>query len=369
MKAIAVSPKKKSVDLINVPEPEISGTNKVKLEIIETGICGTDREICRFEYGTPPDGSDYLIIGHETLGRVVEIGSGVKNFRVGDLAVPTVRRGCPQNCVSCANDESDMCFTGDFKERGIKELHGFMSQRIVEEESNLVKMPQELLPFGVLLEPLTITEKALIQLDSIQRRLRWECAVMGGKTHYGCRKALVLGAGPVGILSALAFANRGFHTWVYSRIHEGSPVPKILEKAGIKMISSTDYDAKRLVSKMGEFDLILEATGASQMAFEMLETLGTNGIYFLTGVPGRKHPFNFNGAEAMRNLVLKNQVLIGTVNASRKAFENGIVDLMGFEKKFAGVAPSLITNRVTVENVIPFLQERKKGEIKTVLTF
>jgi len=369
MKAIAVKPSNKSINLIEIDEPSISASNDIKIKILDVGLCGTDREICGFEYGTPPKGDDYLVIGHESIGEVVEVGTSVTSFKVGDIVVPTVRRGCPENCVSCANNESDMCFTGNFTERGINGRHGFMAEYIIEEEKNLIRIPTEIRSYGVLLEPLTITEKALIQLDSIQRRLRWECVLKKGTYHYGCRRALVLGAGPVGILAALAFANRGFHTSIFSRVKEGSPLPALLKKAGVYILPASEYDAEKIATTVGEFDLVYEATGASQMAFEMIRTLGINGIYFFTGVPGRKHPFEFDASSAMRQLVLKNQILIGTVNANRTAFENGVTDLIDFEKKFPGVATSLITKRVKPEEVIPYLHERKAGEIKTVLSF
>src|SRR5262249_6989053 len=129
MKAIAVSPNKKEVGIIELAEPEISSPNQVKLRMLEAGVCGTDKENCSFEYGTAPAGSDQLVIGHESLGEVIEIGSRVKRVKPGDLVVPMVRRPClHDDCVACRSDRQDFCFTGDFKERGIKEQHGFMAQ-------------------------------------------------------------------------------------------------------------------------------------------------------------------------------------------------------------------------------------------------
>src|SRR5260221_10317721 len=110
MKAVAVFPKLKEVRLIDHPEPKITQPSQVKLKMINVGVCGTDREIWSFEYGTPPVGSDYLITGHESVGEIVEIGSGVTDLKIGDVVVPTVRRGCPENCISCANMQADFCF-------------------------------------------------------------------------------------------------------------------------------------------------------------------------------------------------------------------------------------------------------------------
>src|SRR3989442_958956 len=160
MKAIAVFPGKREIRLVDHPEPKISKPSDVKLRILEVGICGTDKEICAFEYGTPPDGSDYLVIGHESLGEVVEVGSRVSRVKIGDLVVPMVRRPCPHDtCLACRSGRQDFCYTGDFTERGIKMQHGFMTEFIVDDEHYMNVVPRELRDVAVLVEPLTIAEK------------------------------------------------------------------------------------------------------------------------------------------------------------------------------------------------------------------
>ena len=134
MRAVGVIPARREVALFGHAMPRVSAPTELKIRTIEVGICGTDREICSFAYGTPPDGSDYLVLGHEALGEVVEIGPGVTKFKPGDLVVPTVRRPCPHDyCPSCRDARQDFCFTGDFTERGIKQQHGFMAQFIVDD--------------------------------------------------------------------------------------------------------------------------------------------------------------------------------------------------------------------------------------------
>jgi threonine dehydrogenase-like Zn-dependent dehydrogenase len=171
MKAIAVTPGKKSVGIIDQPEPRISTPTDVKLRMLEAGVCGTDKEICAFEYGTPPNGSDQLVIGHESLGEVVEVGPKVTRVKIGDLVVPMVRRPCHHdNCMACRSGRQDFCFTGDFKERGIKEMHGFMAQYVVDDQIYMNPVPKDLRDAAVLVEPLTIAEKALIQVWDVQQR-------------------------------------------------------------------------------------------------------------------------------------------------------------------------------------------------------
>src|SRR2546425_9446729 len=164
MRAIAVPPGKKEVSIINRLEPEISSPFDVKLRMLEAGVCGTDKEICAFEYGTPPTGSEQLVIGHESLGEVVEVGPNVTRVKPGDLVVPMVRRPCPHDyCPACRSDRQDFCFTGDFRERGIKEAHGFMTEIVMDDEKYMNPVPKNLREVAVLVEPLTIAEKALAQ--------------------------------------------------------------------------------------------------------------------------------------------------------------------------------------------------------------
>ena len=368
MKAVAVTPGKRSVGIIDQPEPRISSPTDVKLRMIEAGVCGTDREICAFEYGTPPNGSDQLVIGHESLGEVVEVGPKVSRVKVGDLVVPMVRRPCHhEDCPACRTDRQDFCFTGDFKERGIKEMHGFMAQFVVDDEKYMNPVPKDLREVAVLVEPLTIAEKGLTQVWQVQQRLPWSCAATPGKAATHCHRAIVLGAGPVGLLGAMALVNYDFDTYVYSR--EPAPNPKsiVAESIGAHYISSKKLTPEMLPQHIGNIDLVYEATGASSLSFEMMKYLGTNGIFIFTGVPGRKGPIEVDTDLMMRNLVLKNQVVFGTVNAGRDAFENSIRDVGTFAKRWPEAVKSLITGRYPMEAYRDLLLGRPGG-IKNVIT-
>ncbi|HKY06816.1 MAG TPA: glucose 1-dehydrogenase, partial [Candidatus Binatia bacterium] len=328
MRAIAVTPSCRQIGIIDVPEPEILRPTDVKLRMIEAGVCGTDREICAFEYGTPPAGTAHLVIGHESLGEVVEVGAAVTRLRVGDLVVPMVRRPCPHDhCAACIGGRQDFCFTGDFTERGIKQRHGFMTQYVVDDEVYMNAVPPVLRDIAVLVEPLTIAEKALLQVWEMQRRLPWSCVKAPGQAQAHCHRAVVLGAGPVGLLGAMALVNHGFQTFVYAREPVPNPKADILQSIGAKYISAEHDSPADLAQNIGNVDLVYEATGASRLAFDMIEQLATNGIFVFTGVPGRKAPVEIDTDLMMRNLVLKNQVVFGTVNAGRDAFEASIRDL------------------------------------------
>lgn len=369
MQAIAVRPSRKELELIEIPRPVIESPTQVRVRILEVGVCGTDREICAFEYGTPPPGTEHLVIGHESLGEVIEVGTAVTRVRPGDLVVPMVRRPCGiDSCSSCAVDRQDFCFTGEFRERGIREQHGFMTEEIVEEEKWLNVLPPALRGTGVLVEPLTIAEKALLQIFQIQERLPWGCPHREGKRHGHCRRAVVLGAGPVGLLGAMALRANDFETIVYSREPAPSPKSAFARTIGAQYVSSEQVAPARLSEHVGTIDLVYEAAGASGAAFELMQALGANSTFVFTGVPGRKAPIPVDTDALMRSLVLRNQVVFGTVNAGRDAFEQAIRDLALFEARWPGVAASLITGRFPIERHRELLLGRASG-IKNLISF
>jgi threonine dehydrogenase-like Zn-dependent dehydrogenase len=369
MRAVAVVPGKREVRLVEEPEPSLGSPTDVKLRILEVGVCGTDREICSFEYGTPPAGSDHLVIGHESLGEVVEVGSQVTAVHVGDLVVPMVRRPCPHDyCRACRAGRQDFCFTGDFRERGIKERHGFMTDLVVDDVRYMNVVPKELRPIAVLVEPLTIAQKGMLQLRDLQERLPWECDHV---SHHGwghCHQAVVLGAGPVGLLGAMTFAAEGFDTFVYSAEPEDHWKADLVRSIGGQFVSAKTNTIEQLQQKVGNIDLAYEATGNSRVTFDLLRVLGPNGIFVMTGVPGHKGPAPIDTDGLMRSLVLKNQVILGTVNAGRDAFEGAIHDLGVFQKRWPDAVGKLITGRFPVDGYRDLLLGTPSG-VKNVISF
>jgi glucose 1-dehydrogenase len=369
MKAVAVFPTTRQVRLVEHDAPRIAAATQAKLRILDVGVCGTDREIAAFEYGTPPAGSDHLVIGHESLAQVVEVGDAVSAVKVGDLVVTMVRRPCSHlECMACQAGRQDFCFTGDYSERGIKNLHGFMTEMVVDDERYMHVVPPALRDVGILVEPLTIAEKALIQVNEVQQRLPWACGIDVGKRRQSCHRAVVLGAGPVGLLGAMALITAGFETAVYAREPVPNPKSQLCEAIGARYFASPDTSIEQLAATVGNVDLVYEATGASSVAFQMLRALGTNGVYVFTGVPGRKAPIEVDTDTIMRNLVLKNQVVFGTVNAGREAFSAAVRDLGAFVEQWPAAVRSLITSRQPVEAYRDLLVGPSQG-IKNVLTF
>jgi glucose 1-dehydrogenase len=357
MQALAVFPSKKSLQLVDIPQPKLRAATEMLLRVREVGLCGTDREISSFEYGTPPPGSDHLVLGHESLAEVVEVGREVRNFKSGDLVVAMVRRPCPHpECRPCRAGRPDFCVTGDYIERGIKGADGFLTNYVVDEEAYLVKVPRALADVAVLVEPLTVVAKAADQTRAIFARLPYDP---------GPQRGLVLGAGPIGLLGAMVLVADGFETVVYSRDTEESKQAELVRSVGAQYVSSPANPIESLAKSRGEFDVVLEAVGFAPLMLAANRTLKPNGVVALTGVPPEAATAEMNVGRALRNLVLRNEVVFGTVNASRRDHLSAIQHLEQFMILFPESVRQLITHRAPLDEV-PQLLTQKRG-IKNVV--
>jgi threonine dehydrogenase-like Zn-dependent dehydrogenase len=341
MLAVGVFPGTREVRLVDHPEPSIAYPRELKLRILDVGVCGTDRDICAFRFGTAPSGCDHFILGHECLAEVVDIGDGVTVARPGDLVVGVVRKPCDDAaCLPCRSERQDFCATGLYRERGIQDMHGFMTEYVVEEDPYVYHVPAELRAVGVLIEPLTIAEKAFIEFQAIDRRLSW---------RKDRRTAVVLGAGPVGLLGAMLFRAAGFDTWVYSRSRAPNPKAAIVDAIDARYVSSLEVPARDFVRAVGNVDVVYEAMGAAQSAFDVLTSLGANSVFVFTGVPSSEDPLMVDVHRWLLHMIVRNQVVVGTVNAGPDAFESAIRDLASFHARWPVALTSMITSRHPLE--------------------
>ncbi|HEU5023086.1 MAG TPA: glucose 1-dehydrogenase [Bryobacteraceae bacterium] len=338
MKGGAVFPGARKLGVVNdVPEPKLPSATGVRLRMLQVGICGTDREIASWMFGAAPEGFDYLVIGHEGLAEVIDAGPEVRGIEPGDLVIPTVRRPCADPaCIACRNDRADFCTTGAYTEHGIQRMHGFLTERVTDEARYMRKAPPAVRDVAVLVEPLTIAEKAFLQAEKVQTRLPWEKPAPN---------ALVLGAGPVGLLGAMALRLRGCAVTVYSREPETDVRAGIARAIGAKYASAKDETLTQMAKSVGNIDLIYEATGSPHVAFESLEALGSNGLLLLTGVPGAHAPEPLDLGSMMTRMTLRNQCLLATVNAGSDAFERAISDLTEICARWPDAVRGLITRR------------------------
>ena len=364
MKAIAVVPQSGNARLVDREEPSISSATEVKLQVIRVGICGTDREEFGGGRSKAPDGAAELVIGHEMMGRVVETGRGVKRVQPGDYAVFTVRRGCGE-CTSCAMLRPDMCRTGKYKERGIWGLDGYQAEYVVDDEHWIVRVPEELAGVGVLVEPLSVVEKAIDESVRVQFA-RLPSAPAKPAWLHG-RRCLVAGLGPIGLLAALVLRLRGAEVFGLDKVDENSARPQWLEHIGGRYVNGSQVPVDRIDESLGEMDLIVEAAGVAGLAFNLLDALAPNGICVLTGVPGEGRPIEIPGAELVRGLVLGNQLLFGSVNAAPDHFQMGVDDLYTAHLRWSGHAERLITHRHNYADFEAAFGRHPDDEIKSVI--
>lgn len=328
MAAIAVVPGRAgSIAVRRVARPsaaDLEGSG-VLVRVLEVGLCGTDLEIASAEFGTAPPGDDHLVIGHEGLGRVEAVGPDAPaGLAPGRLVVATVRR--PGRSVYDAIGRADLTTDDDVRERGINRLHGFLAEAYVEDAEHLVGLPESLLEVGVLLEPLSIVEKALRVADEVQARLRiWRP-----------ERAAVIGAGTIGLLTALVLRLRGVDVTVLSRRRPPTLPSELVEAIGGRYRSTEDVAVVEAARRHGPFDLILEASGHSPLAFEAADALGPNGVLVLASVTGGERTAEVPTDRINRAFVLQNKALVGTVNAAPEDFDAGVADLLLAERRQPG---------------------------------
>ena len=339
MRAIAVIPgQPDSIHLAELEKPLIGDIPRgrgVLVQVLQVGVDGTDKEINAAEYGQAPPGYEFLVVGHECLGRVLETGPNVSEFEPGDYVVPTVRR--PGASFYDQIGQYDMTTDDTYYERGINLRHGYLTELFVEDPEYLVKIPHGLRHVAVLLEPTSVIEKGIIQAYEAQRRLRiWRP-----------RRAAVLGAGTVGLLAALSLRMKGLEVTSFGKNDGTSRNVELLAQLGARYVSTADLSIKEAAARYGPFDLMFEATGYSPLVFEAMECLGKNGVLILASVTGGNRSIQVPADLINLGFVLGNKVVMGTVNANREYFEAGVYDLCRAELEFPGWLSKLLTHPVS----------------------
>ncbi len=364
MIAIAVVPGSPDMKLVERPEPAVSAPDEVKMRVVRVGICGTDREEAAGGRSLAPAGQADLVIGHEMMGHVVAVGTAVTRVRVGDFAVFTVRRGCGQ-CVPCGMNRSDMCNTGKHHERGIWGLDGYQTEYVVDKEQYAVRVPPELAAVGVLTEPLSVAEKAIDESVRVQVA-RLPDAPATPNWLFG-RRCLVAGLGPIGLLAALVLRLRGAYVYGLDIVDANSARPQWLATIGGQYIDGRQVPADKVDDTVGPMELIFEATGVPALEFNLLDALAQDGVYVLTGIPGGNRPLEVPGAALMRQLVLENQVMLGSVNAARDHYQMAVDDLGTARLRWGDHVARLISHRHAYTDAAPALAQHPTDEIKSVI--
>jgi glucose 1-dehydrogenase len=344
MKAITVVPLKAgSVELSDVPEPPDSD-GPVLVETLAVGVCGTDIEIVTGQYGWAPPGHERLVLGHESLGRVLEAPAGGALAK-GDLVVGIVRRPDPVPCPNCAVLEWDFCRNGQYTERGIKEHDGYCSERYRITPDFAVKVDSTLGVVGVLLEPTSVVAKAWEEVDRV-----------GGRAHWEPKTVLVTGAGPIGLLAALIGVQRGLEVHVLDQVTEGLK-PDLVRDLG------ATYHTGSIADACPGADIIIECTGVAKLVFDAMSNVGNGGVVCLTGVSSGGHTIEADEGLLNRNMVLENVAVVGSVNANRRHYEAAADALAKADHAWLG---RLITRRVPIDQWDQAYQ-RHPDDVKVVI--
>ena len=359
MQAVAVLPgRPNTIHLREVPKPrlgDVPNGRGVLVKILRVGVDGTDKEINAAEYGAVPAGNDYLILGHESFGRVEAVGPNVTELKPGDYVAATVRR--PGSSLYDTIGTYDMTTDDTYFERGINLRHGFLTEYYVDDPEYIVRVPGGLKGVGVLMEPTSVAEKAIAQAYEVQRRLRvWRP-----------KRAAVLGAGTLGLLTTLFLRLRGLDVVTLGL----SPAPylnsNLVEELGARYVSTKDISLRQASEKYGPFDIIVEGTGYSPLVFEAMDVLAKNGVLVMVSVTGGERKVEIPADKINLGFVLGNKVAVGSVNANREYFETGVKDLADAELSYPGWLNKLLTHPIeglqNYQSLMKTLTEAK-GAIK-----
>jgi threonine dehydrogenase-like Zn-dependent dehydrogenase len=346
MRAVTVIPGREgSARLDDVPEPGPEH-GSVLVETLAVGVCGTDVEIVTGKYGWAPPGKERLVLGHESLGRVLDAPAAT-GLKRGDLVVGIVRRPDPVPCTNCAVGEWDMCRNGKYTERGIKEIDGYCSERFRIEADFAVRLDPRLESVGMLLEPASVLAKAWEHVEHIGERARWQP-----------RKVLVTGAGPIGLLAALMGRQRGLEVDVLDRVTEG-PKPGLVRDLGARYHTGSPSELAK------DADVVIECTGVGQLVFDVMASNPPNAIVCLTGISSGGRPLQVDLAALNKTMVLENDVVFGSVNANRRHYEKAAEALAKADRAWL---ERIVNRRVPLSRWQEALS-RRPDDVKPIIDF
>jgi threonine dehydrogenase-like Zn-dependent dehydrogenase len=344
MRALTLIPLKPGTARLDDLPDAVGDDTGVKLNTLCVGVCGTDVEILRGDYGWAPPGRERLVLGHECVARVADSSGG---FKAGELVVPIVRRPDPVPCAACAAGEWDMCRNGRYTEHGIKQLDGFCAEQLRVRPDFLVRVPESVGAHAVLVEPTSVVAKAWEHVERIGRRAQW-----------APRRVLVTGAGPVGLLAALLGRQRGLDVVLYDRVAEG-PKPALARSLGATY--STGPLAKLLADSPP--DIVLECTGAPSVVIDVMRSNAPGCVTCLVGVSAAGKPVPVDVGALNRGIVLENDVIFGSVNANRRHYELAAQALARADREWLS---ALVTRRVPLASWQEAFQ-RQPDDVKVVL--
>jgi threonine dehydrogenase-like Zn-dependent dehydrogenase len=373
MFAVGLVRDKPGIQSFQIPEPGITQPDAVLVKVTRVGLDGTDFSLVRYDEKNLPQGKDELVLGHEMVGIVQETGPEVRTLKPGDIVTMTVRRGCGL-CHPCLHGQSDMCLTGLYTERGIYKADGFLTRYVVDREQYVVKVPPDLERYAVLTEPLSIAEKGVEQIRLIQSRLPWTCPhpehTFSSPNWGECKTALVIGAGPLGFLATCLLRLAGVTTYVAEIVPENNFKIKMIQKLGAKYLDvrgKKPQEVGELGGTSEHLDIVFEASGASELALGLIPYMSRGSIYVMTGVPHGERKAEIDADRMLRQIVLQNQVIVGSVNSNRSHFELALKDMREINRRFGDILAEVCTHSFKLEEYESAFHLHEPDQLKVIM--
>jgi glucose 1-dehydrogenase len=339
-------------------EPSAPKSGEVLCRTLQLGVCGTDREILHSKKPGCPPGEAFLVLGHECLAEVEQVGSGVTSLRPGDLVVPVVRR--PRGNTK---HRVDMLSFGEFTERGIFFEHGFSLPRWLDRPEYLCRVEPSLSEVAVLAEPLAVSEKAVNEAIIVQRARLGDDAWTDPPP-----RVLATGMGPIGFAAVLASIVRGWPTTMYGRDASNTFRAKLAKQLGANYIHDPAAFKSENVDRDG-YDLVLECTGSDEVMLAAAASLASRGVMVWLGSSRVPEPKPHNVERLMRDGVIRNHIHLGTVNAAPRDFEDALAHLAEWQRRQADDLAVVITNRVRGDDALWHYEHREPQGVKTVIMY
>lgn len=368
VRCLGVIPGTHRVDIVARPEPGLPADHEVLIEMVECGVCGTDRHIIDGDWARPEPGQQALVLGHEPLGRVLQVGAAVGHLAAGDYVTATNQRSCGA-CAPCAVGEPDLCLTAAGSGRGVGGMDGFLRPRLLDDAAYCVRVPAELRHIAVLTEPLAVSEKVIAQLRQIQRRLprsRWTEQADSPEWAQGLR-CVVGGAGPIGTLAAFALRCHGAEVHVLDRAPLGGFKARTLQQIGAHYHCTAGLDLRRLGETLGPIDVTMECAGSAELFVALWRALGRNGAMALVGGAGGPHD-HLHPGDLLGQALGRNQVLVGTVASNPRHFQMALDDLEVCRRRFPQAITALVTGRHDFDHADGAFAPVDAADIKRVIT-
>ena len=370
MLAVGLKGNVKGIQSFYIPKPEIKKPMDVLVKIKQVGLDGTDFNMVKYDSKDIAEDRNEIVLGHEVLGVVEKTGKKVDAIKQNDYVTMTIRRGC-NICPPCLHEQSDMCMTGLFTERGIHKLDGFLTGYVVDDEKYILKLPKGLEKYGTFVEPLSIAEKGIEQIRQIQSRMPWACKhpnhSFDSESWGSCKTAFVIGAGPLGILATALLRLADVNTYVLERKEEDHIKIKTIKKLGAKYIDIRKVNIKESFEIAGNVNIIFEASGASEFAINIIPYMSRSSIYVMTGIPKGEWNATFDAHAILRQIVRHNQVIVGTVNSNKKHFEMAIKDIQKINRKFDNILDNLVTHKFKLGEYEKYFNLQDTNQLKVVV--